>query len=176
MFALPAQPRRLRQRFFHYRRGIDEHLDLTAASLDQPAPQPLEPLFHQIVVIAPLRIGADRRPIRRIQRRQRVALGRVNLCQHEDRPRLGPQRIGRDAPAHPLCHPAHLPVPPRSDIGRQPTGGLGYRIGPANPDLGKPLGHSPPDHTRFQIRLHRPASFRKAPRSAPDARQKSRSA
>ena len=30
MLALPAQSRRLRQGFFHHRRGIDEHLDLAA--------------------------------------------------------------------------------------------------------------------------------------------------
>jgi len=30
MLALPAQSRRLREGFFHDRRGIDEHLDLAA--------------------------------------------------------------------------------------------------------------------------------------------------
>ena len=60
VLALPAQPRRLRQRLFHHGGGIDEHLDLAAGRRDQPARQRLQPLLDQVVIVVALRIDRDR--------------------------------------------------------------------------------------------------------------------
>lgn len=59
MFALPAEPRRLRQRLFRHRGGIDENLHLgvsRAGLLHQPTRQPFQPFLDDIVVVTPLRI------------------------------------------------------------------------------------------------------------------------
>ena len=125
VLALPAQPRSLRQWLFHHRRGVDKDLDLVprlGRRFQQPAPQPLQPLLDQIVVIAPLRIDADGGAVALIQHRQRIALGGVQLGQHHHRPGLGPQRRRIAAPVHAFGHPAHLPVPPLGHEIRQPTG------------------------------------------------------
>ena len=45
VLALPAEPRRLAQRLFHQRRGVDEHLDLGAALARQAPATRLSPDF-----------------------------------------------------------------------------------------------------------------------------------
>ena len=58
MFALPAQAGRLRQRFLHYRRGVDKNFDVAADLVDEPASEMLQPrLDHLVVIIA---LGVDR--------------------------------------------------------------------------------------------------------------------
>ncbi len=139
VLALPAQTRRLRERLLHHRRGIDEDLDLAARRLDQPSPQTLQPPLDQIVVILPLRIDTDRPPVALIQHRQRIGVGRIDLGQHDDRPRLWPKRCGTAPPFGPLGHPAHLPVMTLGKPGRQPPRPLRHRIRCADPDGREPL-------------------------------------
>ena len=139
MLALPADPRRLRQRLLHHRRGVDEDLDLRPGLRHQPAPEPLQPLLDQVVIVAPPRIDADRPAVAPRQHRQRVLLRRIDLRQHDHRPRLRPERRRRPAPAHPLRHPAHLPVPARRHEGREPPRRLGDRIRRADAAGGEPL-------------------------------------
>ena len=139
VLALPAQPGRLRQRFLHHRSGIDKHLDLATPRLDQPAPKPLQPPLDQIVVVLPLGIDTDRPPVALPQHGQRIALRRIDLGEHDDRPRIGPERRRTPAPLHPLGHPAHLPLPPCGEPGPKPSGRLGRRIGRADTDPGRTL-------------------------------------
>ena len=139
VLALPAQPRRLSQRFLHHRRGVDEDLNLrrlgpclAASGIDQPAPEPLELLLHHVVVIAVLCVDRDRRAVLLRQHRSGVVLGAVVLGQHDHRARLGPERRRVAAPMGALGHPAHLPMVPRLEKGRQPLGQLRHVAGAAD--------------------------------------------
>ena len=115
VLALPADPRRLPQRLFHHRRGIDEHLELAIGPPPhQPAGQRLQRLLHHIMVIATLRIDRNARPFGIIGQRQRIGMGGITHPQHDHASRLGPQAL-RPLPlvgagGHPF-HPAMVPFP-----------------------------------------------------------------
>ena len=128
VLALPAQPRRLRQRLFHHRRGIDKDLDLGSRLIDQPAADALQPRLDQVVIVAALRIDADRAPVRAVKVHTGIVAGGIDLGQHHDRPRFSPQRGRVAAPVRPLGHPAHLPVPSLRDEIGQPRRRLRDRV------------------------------------------------
>ena len=57
VLALPANPRRLRQRLFHDRRGVDEDLQLRWRLGDDEPRQRLQRLLDRLVIVAALGIG-----------------------------------------------------------------------------------------------------------------------
>ena len=60
--ALPAQSGHLRQRLFHQRRGVDEHLHLLLfrpRSRNQKRGKPLQPALNKVVVVALARVDRD---------------------------------------------------------------------------------------------------------------------
>ena len=124
VLALPAQPRRLPQRLFHHRRGIDENLYTNVAKppprrlRHQPAGEVFQRLFHRIVVIRPLRINRNARPIPHLGQRQRIASRRVTHPQRDHALRLWPQGLRVGALVRAGLHPAHLAV----HAGAQPFG------------------------------------------------------
>jgi hypothetical protein len=141
VLALPAQPGRLSQRLLHDRGGIDEDLDLAALLLDQPAPQPLQPLLDHVVIVAALGVDADRGPVRLRQNCQRVASGgvggRVGLGQHDDRTGFGPQSFGAGPPADSVGHPGHVAMPPLPDPLAQPRARHPDRVRAGDANLGE---------------------------------------
>ena len=54
------------------RRRVDEHLDVGVQPFMHPAREGLEPLLDQVVVVAALRIDADRGAVAPRQGRQRI--------------------------------------------------------------------------------------------------------
>ena len=140
VLALPAQARGLRQRLLHHRGGVHEHLDRVAPRilgrlrlLQQPAAHALEPLLHHVVVVAPARIDAHRRPVGPARGLQRIAFGRVALGQHHDRARLAPERARIGAPCGAVLHPPHLSVHSLAEERAEPLRRLGDRVRPAHP-------------------------------------------
>ena len=63
VLALPAHARFLRQRFFHHRRGIDEHFHLGAIFPEDFARHLFELLLDQIVIVIALGIDRNRAAI-----------------------------------------------------------------------------------------------------------------
>ena len=92
MLALPAQSGRLRQRFFHHGRSVDEYLDLAAQGGDQPSCQRLELLLDQVVIIVALRIDRDRAACPPRENIKRIFVGPVIDAEHDDRAHVAPQR------------------------------------------------------------------------------------
>jgi hypothetical protein len=91
VLALPADPGCLAQRLFHHRGGVDEDLQFACRlARDQPARQRLERLFHDVVVIAPLRIDRNPRFFRRVGKRQRIDIGGVAHPQRDHAVGFGP--------------------------------------------------------------------------------------
>ena len=140
VLALPAQARRLPQGLFHNGGCIDKNLDLAPGLIQQPAPQPLQPPLHQIMVILALRINTHHPAVALGQPGHRIAFRRVGLGQHDDRPRLRPERPRIAAPILTFGHPAHLPLSPFRQKLAQPRGCLRHRIGCTDAQFGKPLG------------------------------------
>ena len=144
VLALPAKARRLPQRLFHHRRGVDENLDLRRAALalglgDEPASEPLQPLLDHVVIVAVLGIDRDRRPVALLEHRHRIMPRAVILGQHDHRARLGPECLWVAAPMRALRHPAHLPMPPCLEERRQPPCQLRHVAGAADLARGEPL-------------------------------------
>ena len=110
VLALPAQPRRLRQRLFHHGGGIDKHLYLAAGCGDQPARQRLQPLLDQIVIVVALGIDRDRAAAALLQDRQRVLVGPVIDAEHDDGAHLGPQHPRIGAALGSSAKPVHVAV------------------------------------------------------------------
>ena len=123
VLALPAQSRRLRQRLFHHRGGIDEYLDLAAGRGDQPSRQRLQPLLDQVVIIVALRIDRDRAARPRLQNSQRILIGPVIHAQHDDRAHVGPQRARIGAALRMRGEPVHVAMRAgREEIAKVPAG------------------------------------------------------
>ena len=59
VLALPAEPRRLRQRLLHHRRGVDEHFDVGAGARDEPGGELFEPALDDVVIIAMAGVDGD---------------------------------------------------------------------------------------------------------------------
>ena len=108
VLALPAQPRRLRQRFFHHRGGVDEHLDLAARGGDQPSRQRLQPFLDQVVIIVALRIDRDRAACPLLQDSQRIFIRPVIDTQHDHRTHARPQHARIGAAFRMSRKPIHL--------------------------------------------------------------------
>ena len=75
VLALPADARRLGQRLFHHRRGIDEHLQLAAGLRDQPSRERFQRLLDRLVIIAALGIDRDPPDLAVPGERQRIGRG-----------------------------------------------------------------------------------------------------
>src|ERR1700733_8792944 len=74
MLALPADARRGGKRLFHHGRGIEEHLDVAAGFLDQPAPETLQPRLDHVVIIVTARVNGNATVRAPFQNRQRIVL------------------------------------------------------------------------------------------------------
>ena len=83
VFALPAKSRHLSQRLFHNRRGIHEHFDADLCGVGQPAGEPLERAFYDIMIVAPLRIDRYPRLFVIVGKRHRVMRWCVTHPQHD---------------------------------------------------------------------------------------------
>ena len=112
VLALPADPRRLGERLFHHRRGVDEHLQLRWRGIDDEPGERLQRLLDRLVIIAALGIGRDPSELGMLGKRKRIGRRRIAHSQGDRRPRLGPQRARADSMVRALLHPAHRPVMP----------------------------------------------------------------
>ena len=142
MLALPADPRRLGQRFFHHRRGIDEHLHRISALLDQPARQAFERRFHDIVIIPAAGIDRNAAMGRRIGVGGGVIGGqivarRIAHRQHDDRLHLGPERGRLRTLVGAALHPDHVAMPPIGQPALQPLAGFRRQRGRGHAASGK---------------------------------------
>ena len=93
----PAETRRLRQRLFHDRRGIDEDLDFGSLGLgDEPRGEPLEPSLDKVMIIAVSRVNGDISGRFPRQRGKRIASRAIIHAKHDNARGLGPEfaRIG----------------------------------------------------------------------------------
>src|SRR5205085_11789128 len=70
VLALPPDARRLGERLFHHRCGIDEHFQLAAGALDQPARERLQRLLDRLVIVTALGIDRDAAELRLPAERQ----------------------------------------------------------------------------------------------------------
>src|SRR3546814_15668579 len=78
VLALPAEPRRGRQRLFHHRRGVDEYLDLGALGLaDQPPRDRLQRPLDDVMIVAALRIDRNSTACPMLRQRERVERGGI---------------------------------------------------------------------------------------------------
>ncbi len=108
MLALPAQSRRLRQRFFHHCGGVDEYLDLGARCGDQPSRQRLQPLLDQVVIIIALRVDRNRTAGALLEYRQRILIRPVIDAEHDHRAHVGPQHPRVSAAFRTCGEPVHV--------------------------------------------------------------------
>ena len=90
VLALPAKSRHLSQRLFHNGRGIDEHFDADLCRMGQPASEPLERAFYDIMIVAPLRIDRYPRLCVIAGKRHRVMWRRIAHPQHDHGFHFGP--------------------------------------------------------------------------------------
>ena len=115
VLALPAQPRRLRQRLLQQRRGVDEHLHLAHRAAVHPAGQLLQPALDQLVIVAVARVDRDvARDPAAASVGQRVAVGRRSSGRRRWRcappatcRAASPRRSGSRA-SQPICHAGPL--------------------------------------------------------------------
>ena len=113
VLALPAQPRRLGKRLLHHGRGIDEHLDVAAGLVDQPAAEILQPRLDHLVIIVALGIDRDGAARALLQDRQRIAARAVIDAEHDDRAHVAAtsradRRGGRPWPPSSPCRRERL--------------------------------------------------------------------
>jgi len=140
VLALPAESRRRRQRLFHHRRGIDEHLDLGLGSFgDQPARDRLQRLFDDVMIVGALRIDRNTAPARMPRKRERVERRGIAHAERDHRLDLGPQSLGRPPLSGAAFHPDHAAVAPFGEPLLQACRRLRCRIGTRDPEGGKTL-------------------------------------
>ena len=120
MLALPAETGKLRERFFHHRRGIDEHFHIAAESLHHPAGQCFQPFLDHVVIIGALRIDADSAAFAPFQNVERIAMRRVIQAQHNDRARCIPKLCRIGAPCGRGFHPHHVAMMALREVGGEP--------------------------------------------------------
>ena len=89
VLALPADAGPRRQRLFHHRRGIDEHLHLRPEARHDELRQMLQHALDHVVVVAIARIDRDVAAVGLLQRGQRIAVGRVGQAERDHAARLG---------------------------------------------------------------------------------------
>ena len=130
MLALPAEPCRFGEGFFHDWSGIDEHFQVLAGGPgSEAAGDALELALDDVVVIAVLRIDRNRRLVFLRQNIQRVAIRPVIHGEHDDRAHLRPQCLRVGPALFRLLHPFHTGVPPERQILAQPLFGKWNGIG-----------------------------------------------
>ena len=141
VLSLPPQACRLSERFFHDRRRVHEHFDFaTELPIQEPAPQTLQPLLYDLVIVAIPRVDGDRRSIRSIDRLQRIRIRSIRFGQHDHGPRFRPKRRRIAAPLLSPRHPVHLPVKVGIQKLFKTTSRLRYVIRPAYADGIESLG------------------------------------
>ncbi len=112
MLALPANARGLRQRLFHHRRRVHEHLHFARLSgtRDDVLSKRLLHALHHLVVVAISGIDRDVAAITLLQRGERIVIRCVGQSKRDDGPRLRPERA-RVAPLlGAFSQPAHVAV------------------------------------------------------------------
>ena len=134
VLALPAQPRRLRQRLFHHGCGIDKHLYIAARCGDQPARQCFQPLLDQVVIVVALGIDRNRAAAALLQDRQRVLIGPVIDAEHDDGAHLGPQHPRIGAALGVSAKPVHVAMAAGLDKGVKMFSGVADRGGIGDAD------------------------------------------
>jgi len=82
MLSLPPQSGCPSKGLFHHRGGVHENFDLSAPFLDQPTPQPFQPLFDQIMVIPIAGIDRDCPSVLVFKQLERVVLWGIGFGQH----------------------------------------------------------------------------------------------
>ena len=123
VLALPADPRRLAQRLFHDRCGIDEDLHARARHFGhQPPRQRLERALHNIVVIGALGIDRDARTVLRSGQCKRIGSGGIAHAQRDHAARIGPERLRALAVLEARFHPLHRAVVALGQPPLQPRG------------------------------------------------------
>ena len=120
VLALPAEPGRLGQRLLHHRRGVDEDLERLAGRPVQPAPQRLQPLLENVVIVVPLRVDGDRAVRALTEDRARVGVRSVVDAQHDHGPHAVPERARVGPLVVARLHPSHVAVPAGLQEGAQP--------------------------------------------------------
>ena len=164
MLALPAEPRRLRQRLLHDRGGVDKDLHLASASPRQPAGKVLELAFDDVMVVAVARVDRDVGGAPIVQQRQRILRRPVVQPQHDDGPHLRPQdeRVGPSRLRS--GEPIHVARVPGLDEGAQALRSLRDRVGRGDPAKIEAEGPGTRDERLFQslgraaiVRLRRAA-------------------
>ena len=141
VLALPPDPRRLAQRLFHHRGGVDEHLELACGrTRDQPPGQRLQRLLYHVMVIAPLRIDGDARLFRIARQGQRIDIGRIAHAERDDAARFRPQALRRSALRLAAFHPFHRAMPPIAQPAFEPLAAqrVGARPGKTAGDEAQP--------------------------------------
>ena len=143
--ACPASPcpAAFGQRFLHHRRGVDEHLDLRPARAMQPAGGLLELALEDIVIVAAPGVDRNRCPVAAGKAFERVGLRAVVHAGHDDRARLGPERIGMRAARGVSLHPAHVAMPAIGEEPFQTPAGGPDRVGRGEADGVEPFGQKP---------------------------------
>jgi hypothetical protein len=109
VLALPAQPRRLGEGFFHHRRGIDEDLQVIARRC-QPVAELLEAALDRVVIVLALRVDRDDTGVGVIGVAQRIERRGIAGAEHHHRAHLGPQALRRGAAVGGVGHPDHVAV------------------------------------------------------------------
>jgi len=130
MLALPAKPGGFRQRLFHHRGSVDEHLHVGARHLgDQPAGKLLQPALHHVVIVGALRIDRDAPDLAFPCQRERIVGGCIAHAQRDHRSHLGPQALGAAALFGALLHPQHVGVRALAQPLTESLGGLRRGVG-----------------------------------------------
>src|SRR5690606_38109995 len=110
MLALPAEPRLLRERLFHDRRGVDEDLEFARERGRDPAAERLEALLDEVVIVAAARIDRDHPRAGVGKRSARILFRAVVDPEHDDALRRGPQPGWRRSLRGARGEPAHVAV------------------------------------------------------------------
>jgi hypothetical protein len=90
MLALPAEPGFRRERFLHYRRGIDEHLHVAGRERLHVPGKLLELLLDDVVIVGALGVDRDGAMGRRSESGERIHAFAVVQAEQDDGPCLRP--------------------------------------------------------------------------------------
>ncbi len=110
VLALPTHARRLGQRLFQDRRGVDEDLHLRREFGGDETRQPFQFFLEHVVIIGALGIGGNRAESFFRQHRERIAIGGVIRSEHDNAFGLRPQCLRIGAALCVARHPLHRAV------------------------------------------------------------------
>ena len=120
VLALPAEPRRLGQRLFHDRRGIDENLRFAAQPADDELRQMLQFSLDHIMIVAIPGVDGNVAAIAQRERRKRIVRRRVGHADNHDAARRRPKRLRMTALFRTVGEPGHLAMLSGIEKGREP--------------------------------------------------------